>query len=98
LDGEIGHIEEFVVDDETWIIRYLVVDTKNWWPGKRVLIATDWIDRISWEESKVFLDLTRDKIREAPEYTNDTLITREYEEIVHRHYNRAGYWFTAVPA
>jgi hypothetical protein len=52
LDGEIGHIEDFVVDDETWIIRYLVVDTKNWWPGKRVLIATDWIDRISWEQSK----------------------------------------------
>ena len=59
--------------------------------GKRVLIATDWIDRISWEESKIFLDLTRDKIREAPEYTKDALITREYEEEVHRHYNRAGY-------
>jgi hypothetical protein len=98
LDGEIGHIEDFVVDDETWVIRYLVVDTKNWLPGKRVLIATDWIDRISWEESKVFLNLTRDKIREAPEYTKDTLITREYEENVHRHYNRVGYWFTAVPA
>ncbi len=98
LDGEIGHIEDFVVDDETWVIRYLVVDTKNWWPGKRVLIATDWIDRISWEDSKVFLDVTRDKIREAPEFTHDTLITRDYEDIIHRHYNRAGYWFTAVPA
>jgi PRC-barrel domain len=73
LDGEIGHIEDFVVDDETWVIRYLVVDTKNWLPGKRVLI-----DRISWEESKVFLTLTLDKIREAPEFTKDTLITREY--------------------
>ena len=69
LDGEIGHIEDFVVDDETWVIRYLVVDTRNWLPGKRVLIATDWIDRISWEESKIFLHLTRDQIREAPEYT-----------------------------
>jgi hypothetical protein len=98
LDGEIGHIEDFVVDDETWVIRYLVVDTKNWWPGKRVLIATDWINRISWEQSTIFLDLTRDKIREAPEYTKDSLISREYEENVHRHYNRAGYWFTAVPA
>ena len=76
LDGEIGHVEDFVVDDETWIIRYLVVDTKNWLPGKRVLIATDWIERISWEEGKVFLSLTRDKIREAPEYTPDALITR----------------------
>ena len=98
LDGEIGHVEDFVVDDETWIIRYLVIDTKNWLPGKRVLIATDWIERISWEDAKVFLSLTRDKIREAPEYTKDALITREYEENMHRHYNRAGYWFTAVPA
>src|ERR1035441_6786786 len=96
LDGDIGHIEDFVIDDDTWVIRYPVVDTQNWWPGKRVLIATDWIGRISWEESTVFLDLTRDKIREAPEYTKDTLITREYEENVHLHYNRAGYWFTAV--
>ena len=86
------------MDDDTWIIRYLVVDTQNWWPGKRVLITTDWIDRISWDESKVFLDSTRDRIRAAPEYTEDALITREYEENVHRHYNRAGYWFTAVPA
>lgn len=98
MDGEIGHVEDFVVDDETWIIRYLVVDTKNWLPGKRVLIATDWIDRISWEDAKVFLSLTRDKIREAPEYTKDALITRAYEESMHRHYNRAGYWFTAIPA
>lgn len=98
LDGEVGHVEDFVVDDETWIIRYLVVDTKNWLPGKRVLIATDWIERVSWEEAKVFIGLTRDKIREAPEYTKDSLITREYEEMMHRHYDRAGYWFTAVPA
>ena len=52
LDGEIGHVEDFVVDDETWIIRYLVVDTRNWLPGKRVLIATDWIDASVGRTSK----------------------------------------------
>jgi hypothetical protein len=98
LDGEIGHIEDVVVGDETWTIRYLIIDTQNWLPGKRVLISTDWIDRISWEEVKIFVDLTREKIRDAPEYTKGTLITRQYEENVHRHYNRVGYWFTAVPA
>jgi hypothetical protein len=95
LDGEIGHVEDFVVDDETWIVRYLVVDTKNWLPGRRVLIATDWIERISWEDAKVFLSLTRDEIRESPEYSKEAL-TREYEENMHRHYNRAGYWYTDV--
>lgn len=50
-DGDIGHVEDFVVDDETWAIRYLIVDTQNWWPGKKVLISTRWIERISWEQS-----------------------------------------------
>ncbi len=50
-----GH-EDFVIDDETWAIRYLIVDTTNWWPGNKVLISTRWIERISWEESKVFIN------------------------------------------
>ena len=68
-DGEIGHVSDFVVDDEDWAIRYLVVDTRNWWPGKKVLISTQWIERISWEESKVFIDLTRGAVKASPEYT-----------------------------
>ncbi len=91
-DGGIGHVEDFVIDYETWAIRYLIVDTKNWWPGKKVLISTRWIDRISWEESKVFINLTRGAIREGPEYTEDTLITREYEISLHRFYDLEGYW------
>ena len=47
-DGDIGHVEDFVVDDDTWEIRYMVVDTKNWWPGKKVLVAPEWIERVSW--------------------------------------------------
>jgi hypothetical protein len=51
-DGEIGHVEDFIIDDETWAIRYLIIDTKNWWPGKKVLVSPLWIDRVSWSESK----------------------------------------------
>ena len=91
-DGEIGHVEDFVIDDETWAIRYLIVDTTNWWPGKKVLISTRWIERISWEESKVFINLTREAIKNGPEYTDATLITRDQETELHRHYNREGYW------
>jgi hypothetical protein len=47
-DGEIGHIEDFLIDDETWAIRYLVIDTRNWWPGKRILISPRWIERVGW--------------------------------------------------
>jgi len=68
IDGEIGHVEDFIIDDETWAIRYLVVDTRNWWPGKKVLISPRWIERVSWNESKVFVNLSREKIRQSPEY------------------------------
>ena len=91
-DGEIGHVVDFVIDDETWTIRYLIVDTRNLWPGKKVLISTRWIERISWEQSKVFINLTRDAIRNGPEYTDHTLITRDHEIKLHEHYNREGYW------
>lgn len=91
-DGGIGHVKDFVIDDETWTIRYLIVDTQNWWPGKKVLISTQWIERISWEESKVFINLTREAIKQGPEYTDQTLLTRDHEIKLYGHYNREGYW------
>lgn len=92
LDGEIGHVDDFVIDDETWAIRYLIIDTRNWWPGKKVLVSTQWIERVSWNESKVFVNLTREAIKQAPEYSEESLITRDYETILHVHYNRRVYW------
>ena len=91
-DGEIGHVADFVIDDETWAIRYLLVSTRNWWPGKQVLISPQWIDRISWHESQVFVGLSRETIRQSPEYTADSLLMRDYEIALHRHYQRQGYW------
>lgn len=91
-DGEIGHIEDFVIDDETWAIRYLIVDTRNWLPGKKILIAPQWIDRVSWGESKVFIELPRETIQQAPEYTEGFLSDRDYETRLHRHYGHPGYW------
>jgi uncharacterized protein YrrD len=91
-DGEIGHVEEFIIDDKTWAIRYLVIDTRNWWPGRKVLISPKWIERVSWTELKVFVNLTRETIKHSPEYTEETLLTRDYETGLHRHYNRQGYW------
>jgi len=92
LDGEIGHVEDFVIDDETWAIRYLIVDTRNWWPGKKVLISPQWIERVSWSESKVFVNLSREAIKQSPEYTPESLITRDYEAGLYGHYELEGYW------
>jgi len=91
-DGEIGHVEDFIIDDETWAIRYLIIDTQNWWSGKKVLVSPQWIESVSWKESKVFVNLLREAIKQSPEYTEESLLTRDYETELHRHYNRQGYW------
>jgi uncharacterized protein YrrD len=91
-DGEIGHVDDFIIDDETWAIRYLIIDTQNWWPGKKVLVSPQWIERVSWTESKVFVNLPLEDIKQSPEYTEESLLTRDYEAGLHRHYNRTGYW------
>jgi len=91
-DGEIGHVEDFIIDDKTWAIRYLIIDTKNWWPGKKVLVSPQWIDRVSWSEKKVFVNLLCENIRQSPEYTEESLLTRDYEIRLHQYYKRRGYW------
>ncbi len=91
-DGEIGHIEDFIVDDETWAIRYLIVDTRNWWAGKKVLISPHWIERVSWSESKVFVTVLRETIKQSPTYTEDSLLDRDYEDKLYQHYKQQGYW------
>ncbi|MDQ6659973.1 MAG: PRC-barrel domain-containing protein [Chloroflexota bacterium] len=91
-DGEIGHVEDFLIDDETWAIRYMVIDTVNWWPGKKVVVAPQWIERVSWEESKVYVDLTRESIKGAPEFDATALVNREYEKSLYDHYGRPKYW------
>jgi hypothetical protein len=91
-DEEIGHAEDFLVDDDSWEIRYLVVDTRRWLPGKDVLIAREWMDHVSYPDSRVHVDLTREQIRSAPEYEQGTPVSREYEEELYAHYGRRGYW------
>jgi len=91
-DNEIGHVEDFIIDDETWAIRYLIIDTRNWWPGKKILVSPHWIERVSWDESKVFVNLPSETIKQAPEYTEESLLTRDYESRLHQYYHRPGYW------
>ena len=90
-DGDIGHVEDFVIDDETWAIRYIAVDTRNWLPGKKVVISPDWVQSINWRDSKIHVDVSRDAIKNAPEY-DETALTRDYEGRLYGHYGRQGYW------
>lgn len=87
-DGGIGHVEEFLIDDVSWTIQYIVVDTRNWWPGKKVLVSPRWINDVSWPESAVHVDLTRESIKTSPEYNESAPISRDYEKRLWEHYRR----------
>jgi sporulation protein YlmC with PRC-barrel domain len=91
-DGEVGHIADFIVDDETWAIRYLVVDTSNWWIGRKVLVAPHWAQEISWTKRMVYVNLTIDVIKTSPEWDPSATINREYEERLYDYYGRPVYW------
>lgn len=91
-EGNIGHVSGFIYDDRVWALRYLEVDTRNWWPGgKDVLIDMHRIDVIDWFAATVSTSLTRDAIRRSPAYDNSTLVHRSYEVALHQFYNREGY-------
>jgi sporulation protein YlmC with PRC-barrel domain len=76
VDGEIGHVEDFIVDDETWAIQHLVVDTGNWLPGKKVFIAPAWIKNVNWTDSSVYIDRSREAVKNSPEFDSSDPIYR----------------------
>ncbi len=91
-DGEIGHINDWIVDDENWTIRYAVVDTRNWLPGRKVLVAIPWFQDVSWERQAVTTELTQETIKNSPEFDPDVPINREYEQVLYDFYGRKKYW------
>jgi len=91
-DGRIGHIEDFIVDDEDWRVRYLVIDTRNWIPGRRVILAPDWFVRFDWRESLAHTGLTKATIKDAPPYDQSQPVNRDYEGQLHDYYGRPAYW------
>jgi hypothetical protein len=91
-DGEIGHVEDFILEDGSWAVRYMAIDTQNWLPGRKVLISPRWIEKVSWGAGKVFVDLTQEKIKESPEYDPNAPVNREFEVRLYDFYGRPKYW------
>jgi uncharacterized protein YrrD len=90
-DGQVGHVSDLIVSDTDWVIRYLVVNTRGWLPGKHVLVPPQWTT-VSWENATLTMDLPRDTIKAAPAYEVDAPIDREYEANLFAHYCRTAYW------
>ncbi|HAT72286.1 MAG TPA: hypothetical protein DCS63_05670 [Elusimicrobia bacterium] len=87
-DGLIGHVEDYIVDDGKWAIRYLVARTGNWLPGRKVLISPHWIERVDWETSEVFVALTREAVKESPAFDPSRPVSEDYESDLYDHYGR----------
>jgi len=97
MDGEIGHIADFIIDDGAlegvpWEIRYLVVDTGNWLPGKHVLVPPLWAESIDWNQRIVQVGLTREMVENSPSFDPQALVNRQYEEVFYDYYGRPRYW------
>jgi hypothetical protein len=91
-DGSIGTVDDLLCDDAMWIVRYMVVDTRKWLPGKSVLVAPTWIDQVEWSKHRVKVDLTRDEVSGSPEFTPSQPVNRQYEERLYDFYGRPVYW------
>jgi hypothetical protein len=87
-DGEIGHIEDFLFDEQVWAVRYLVVATRNWWPGKKVILSPWWTTDLNWPERRIHVDLTRSAIKSSPPYDPEKTLTMEAAGELHDYYGR----------
>lgn len=86
-DGRIGHVDDFIIDDETWAIKYIIVNTHDWLPGKRVLIPLKWIKELDWAKSIAYIDLTLESIKKSPEFDPSMTISEDYENNLNNHYD-----------
>lgn len=92
LDGEIGHLDDLLLDDLEWKIRYFIVNTGSWFFGKKILLSSTWIRKIDDLTSTILINVNQEKIRTAPTYDSSLLLTREYESSLFTHYDKEPYW------
>lgn len=87
-DGDIGHVQGMLVDEETWTVRYMIVNTSAWWLGHEVLIAPSWIQNVSWPDRAVTVDMSRQTLKLAPPYDSNVPLEPELELRLFEHYGR----------
>ncbi len=91
-DGEVGHVENFILDVGSWAIGYVVVDTGKWLPGRKVLVAPGWAEGIDWPGRLLWVNLDREAVKNSPPYDPGIPIARNYEVAMYEHYGRKPYW------
>ena len=89
MDGPVGHIEDLIVDNQTWAVRYLEIDTRNLLPGRHVLMSPAWVEQVDWAKRHFEIELPKELVKNAPEYGPEQIISRDYELALYRHYGKA---------
>src|SRR5712692_4284272 len=91
-DGDMGHVAEFLFDDEKWTIRYLVVDTGGWLTGRRVLISPIALGETDRQEHRLHVKLTRQQVEDSPDIETDQSVSRQHEVSYFQYYGWPYYW------
>lgn len=86
VDGKIGDVEDFIIDDTSWRVCYLVINTGHWFPGKKVIIPPKLIENIEWDTSEILVHATEENIRNSPEYNPGEEISKSYDANLQNYY------------
>jgi hypothetical protein len=90
-DRRVGHIQDLIVDTDLWQVPYLVIDTRHWLPGKKVLLASTWVREVNWTDSQVHVGLSAEYIRNSQPYTATEAVNRDAELRLYDYYGRLKY-------
>lgn len=92
VDGDIGHVKDIYFDDQNWAVRYVVVDTGSWLPGRQVLISPHAFAGFRENGKILTVQLTRQQIEDSPSIESHKPVSRQYEEEYYRYYGWPCYW------
>jgi uncharacterized protein YrrD len=91
-DGAIGKVKEFYFDDQSWMIRYLIVETGNWLSNRKVLISPEAVLKTYREDGSFPVNLTQNQIRNSPDIDTDKPVSRQQEVELFGYYPWQPYW------
>ncbi|HET9241284.1 MAG TPA: hypothetical protein VFO10_28725 [Oligoflexus sp.] len=86
LDGDLGHVEDLLIDAADWSVTHVIVDTRTWWPGGEVVVDRGMIQAINWEDRVMMVAMVRDEVKEAPPYSRDLSLSESFQTKVSQYY------------
>ncbi len=91
-DGSVGEVDDFIIEDETWRILYLVASAGSWLHSRKVLVSPTWVEQVDWDKQTLNVDLKQETIKNSPEYDPSVPLERSYESRLYKYYGRDVYW------